>query len=1069
MISAAKILVPVVLLLGVGTGVALLVGGGDNSAALDYSNEQGSEDWEGSWFGNDPVDPMELDLDADFGEDEDSLGERIAIAELTDAGIDDDDDKHEFAVKGRVVNRASNPLKNASIKLYGRKSFNWRNFGRRGNGRYQRESRDFRNRRGKYKPLQLGKTLRSDKEGRFLLRGMSFKASIIEVTVEHTNHAPKAQWQEWKAENGIIDLKDIVLEAGGTAIGAVLSEKGGPVAGAKVRFQPLGQGRGRGRYPGPRYPGGGTPRGESNRRLIELIGEVETNAAGLFEIHNLPPGKLRLTALAPKFIPGRSQEIKLRAGQTIQAGNILLTLGAELSGIVRDHEGKPIAGAEIIAELNRGKAEQSLREMLEARGLGGKRRKPGTPITPGAQDELRRLLDQFRGLGSRPRRTKSNTKGEYLLDRLPHASLRVRARHQHFIEEVSDNVHPDKNPVMDVYLEKRLSLGGLIADAATGKPITDFGIRARPIRERDLPESIRAQLVKPTASSSKSRHGFRARNIGRRGNPKQRWENRPRKSKSKPRTQAQQKAMAERQAQKAAQNQQRELRQQRRKAENEGRRRRRDEQRLRRIGGSGIAMRGAPAPSLHPDGRFDLHDLNPGLYVLDIDAKGYRKIAAGPFRLEKGQISPPQSIRLEKGRLISGVVIAAKGGKPIAEAQVELFIPPIEQDQPNFDGNPLAQVLRPRRNGMRVARSTTNKDGGFKFPAQSPGRYRILVTAKGFSSFLDKNLMLTPSSDMPDLAILLRSGGRIYGKVHNMEKGKRITLVLASTTGQRRYAKPDPLTGEYSEEGLDPGEYFVRIQRSRNPMRNILSALSAAGGVRTDVSLHEGKEIRFDVDARSDNLGSVEGRIYVNSAPGANLEISVSALDKNSQVNTGLRGIPGLRRFRGMLGRMLRTRSDKNGKFKIENVPPGQYKLEIKKPGRRGRAARKLHERLVRVVQDSPSIANIGLTLGSMNISVKDAESKKPVRRGRILLALLQEAGNTEPKDWRKLPSFQRLDLRNGKAQLRDVPAGEYVYQLVGKGYKGQRARLFVGIGSIPTESRLQLTKRSPGKKPGND
>jgi uncharacterized GH25 family protein len=174
---------------------------------------------------------------------------------------------------------------------------------------------------------------RSRETGRFRVSGLvpGFSGELL---VTREGYAPaKKEVPAREIGQAAPELR-IVLRAGRTVFGAVLNGSRQPVAGARVVLEPANA------SPFPRF------RATPNSQKLE----GSTDAAGRFEMKNLPAGSFDLTVrgkgFAPLTVPGLT--VPEGAGRT-DLGTVVLSSGASLRGLVVDAQGRPIEGAEVRA------------------------------------------------------------------------------------------------------------------------------------------------------------------------------------------------------------------------------------------------------------------------------------------------------------------------------------------------------------------------------------------------------------------------------------------------------------------------------------------------------------------------------------------------------------------------------------------------------------------------------------------------------------------------------------------------------------------------------------------------
>jgi hypothetical protein len=150
----------------------------------------------------------------------------------------------------------------------------------------------------------------------------------------------------------------------------------------------------------------------------------------------------------------------------------------------------------------------------------------------------------------------------------------------------------------------------------------------------------------------------------------------------------------------------------------------------------------------------------------------------------------------------------------------------------------------------------------------------------------------------------------------------------------------------------------------------------------------------------------------------------------------------------------------------MDPVPPGSYMLEVQRPGRGDRDGGKPYSQAIVVARGQPTRTMVNILTGTVKLRVVDAATDKPAPV-RMIVVAADEASGKDPKEWRTLPSFQRVELRGGVGELRDFDVGEYCYLLIGNGTKPLTGRIFIGSGVQPQQVlRVESQPRPPGKGP---
>ncbi|HTE05195.1 MAG TPA: carboxypeptidase-like regulatory domain-containing protein, partial [Planctomycetota bacterium] len=190
------------------------------------------------------------------------------------------------------------------------------------------------------------------------------------------------------------DVGDIALEPGARLTGRIVDETGLPIAGAAI---------------GLWNPGGHSLRGTADRTIdwyfaarSATFGGARSGADGRFRTGPLWDGTVQIGVQAEGFIDVWIDRVAVKVGADNDRGDIVLARGAAISGIVRDAQEAPVAGARLIAwepyDVQRGRDDPAqerdtiLRELSsksgdseastgERTGADGRFAVPGLPAT----------------------------------------------------------------------------------------------------------------------------------------------------------------------------------------------------------------------------------------------------------------------------------------------------------------------------------------------------------------------------------------------------------------------------------------------------------------------------------------------------------------------------------------------------------------------------------------------------------------------------------------------------------------------------------------------------------------
>jgi len=168
-----------------------------------------------------------------------------------------------------------------------------------------------------------GRTDQTDREGRFLLSGISASAQRVCVTVQHRDYVPISVFSQ---DLGGAPIKEVVyrMQPGAIVMGQVMTQSGRHLlSGVKVAW---GQQRSR----------------------SWLFPDVFTDVDGRYRLTDVPLGPNLVVASSDEFAPA-TQQIDSEPGYMMEV-NLALEPGQDIAGRVVDPNGKPITRARVLVD-----------------------------------------------------------------------------------------------------------------------------------------------------------------------------------------------------------------------------------------------------------------------------------------------------------------------------------------------------------------------------------------------------------------------------------------------------------------------------------------------------------------------------------------------------------------------------------------------------------------------------------------------------------------------------------------------------------------------------------------------
>lgn len=956
------------ILAGVGllaVALALVSGGEDEWAAEPRSPRSGAPAVET------PADPLRA-ADAKSTAGEEAIPrERLAAAESEPNATRGP----RLQLEGRVVTAAGHPVPGAVVALLAAESLEAAGgrFGARGRGRGREWWRRF-------EPRAVAEAVRTDMEGRFRVRGDAPAAATLMVTVRHEAFAPVVVRREWRRDEGAVRLEDIVLRGGGTVVGVVRDAGGAAIPGAEVRYT---RPRGRGRF--GRFDA-----------LEDLVPPARSDAAGGFVLEHVPAGEVVLAAEARGFLPAASEPAALEEGGRLEVV-LELQAGIALGGLVVDAAGAPVQGAEVTVMPSRGRSEGGNRRW------GGRGRGRGFDVL-------------------RARRARTDEGGRFEFDAVPSGPLRVTVSHPDYVEWLLDPFEAKAGTALEVTLQRRPALSGIVVDARSGRPVTQFAVAAR--RAFDFGSRRRAdrrdRATNRRQARSEGRVDAGAERRRRRGGREARSEGRNEEARA------------------------REAARERERAARELARRRQEELLAALLGPARTAPGPLGEPEPHPDGAFVLERLEPGRYYVDVAAPGYVPTAFGPFEVEAAAPATPLRLALEAGPVLAGVV-QARDGTPVDGASVELRLPDEAAPAGSFGRG------APWRN-LVIARGKSAAGGRFSFGPRRPGGYALRVEAEGFAPA--ESEVVLGAGGARNVLVELSEGATLYGKVTGLRDGQggEVSIVRLED-GAVVAARVDPHTHEYRARGLPTGAYRVSFEPDgeADPRRRFFQAL-VARTEQPDVVLTEGASTRYDLAALPET-GVVAGRVLRNGRPARGLTVRLVARAA-PQASRGGRGGREERFVRAVLDRLRSDRTDAEGRFEIQDVPAGNYVLELRRGGERRRRGRGsegelLHRDELFVAAGERVYREFAVRVGSLRVVLRGREGEPP-QGARIFLVRAEETRGRPADTAQDAPSYRRIRAPGVETVVEDLPEGRWAYAVNARGCETSRGIVVVsGPGAV--------------------
>ncbi len=333
----------------------------------------------------------------------------------------------------------------------------------------------------------------------------------------------------------------------------------------------------------------------------------------------------------------------------------------------------------------------------------------------------------------------------------------------------------------------------------------------------------------------------------------------------------------------------------------------------------------------NPDGSYELY-VPAGLYRVEARATGLT-----PGRLEvtveAGQVQENVNLYLSAtGGTIAGRVVTTDGKSPQG-AQVTLIEAGTQSE---------AMVITAVGQSPGSQSTRVGSDGAFSFTNLPAGSYSVVARHESYAAVDSGLLILEEQGNINNVELRLGGGGGVRGYVYRNGKIAAGAIVAVMGSGATKTATTDQ-NGYYTIDGLATGTYQAMVSYVGSSSGVDLSSLYDIQGVPLEIV--EGRMLDY-------NFGDTSGvRIegHCSRSPGL-IGYAVIRPPGMSNIQVGDEADIGQLTGQGSAINMM-------GDFVLENVPPGQWQLDIYFPESGGfNSLRYVHTELVEVTGQEQSI-----------------------------------------------------------------------------------------------------------------
>ncbi len=289
---------------------------------------------------------------------------------------------------------------------------------------------------------------------------------------------------------------------------------------------------------------------------------------------------------------------------------------------------------------------------------------------------------------------------------------------------------------------------------------------------------------------------------------------------------------------------------------------------------AGVSLRIGPASGeSDAEGRYRLAGVPLGLKGLYLSHPAYKGKA------REVDVQPGENrvdVTLERGATVSGRVVDEAGTPRIGAAL----------------------TLRNRsERGPRGYRALAGADGRFEILAVADGSFDLEAEADGFAPTVHPAVVEVAGRDVAGLELVLRRGATVFGRIRGLDRTQTAAVeVTAERDGRPARTGMVDHEGRYEIASLEAGDWHLRGR--------------LAGGRREAeawVTITPGDR-RVERDLKLGGGLALDGLVLVEDRPLPQSHVSLRGLDVTAE-----RGVT----------------TDHQGAFRIEDLEPGRYRVEV--------------------------------------------------------------------------------------------------------------------------------------------
>jgi len=214
------------------------------------------------------------------------------------------------------------------------------------------------------------------------------------------------------------------------------------------------------------------------------------------------------------------------------------------------------------------------------------------------------------------------------------------------------------------------------------------------------------------------------------------------------------------------------------------------------------------------DGRFELDGLREGVWQLRVTAEGYARSDLLEISIPQPEGAEPLVFVMQPAASVEGIVVDSLG-QPVAGARVSVQLELAQRVQQQMEGG--------------GSSAFSDGEGYFRLEGLDPGTAALEAIREGFAASEPVAVELSAGETTKDSRLTLRTGGTLTGVVLTAEgdprPGRSVILQLMPTV-ERQHILESGSDGSFIKEHLEPGNWQVVV------MANVMTQDAGSTGAQ---------------------------------------------------------------------------------------------------------------------------------------------------------------------------------------------------------------------------------------------